>query len=61
MSYLKGMQDMVITLEANDLNMTWWFFDDSHAVHPNCKGHTGAGLTLGKASVFSKSTKQKIS
>ena len=60
MRHLKGMQDMVLTLEADNLNMMRWFVDGSHAVHPDCRGHTGAGLTLGKGIVFSEITKQKI-
>ena len=34
--------------------------DAACAVHHDMKGHTGAGLTLGKGSVCSKSAKQKI-
>ena len=34
--------------------------DASYAVHPNMRGHTGATMTLGKCSIFSLSTKQKL-
>ena len=30
------------------------------AVHPDMRGHTGTTMSLGKGSIFSKSTKQKI-
>ena len=60
MSYLKGTQDMVLTLEEDNLNMMRWFVDGSHIVRPDCRGCTGAGLTLVKGSAFSKNTKEKI-
>jgi hypothetical protein len=34
--------------------------DASHGVHADCKGHTGAGMTLGNGAVMSSSRKQKI-
>ena len=37
-----------------------WNIDASFAVHPDCKSHTGASLTLGHGSVLSLSCKQKI-
>ena len=38
-----------------------WNIDASFAVHPGCKSHTGACLTLGHGSVLYISSKQKIS
>lgn len=40
-------------------NMTW-NVDASYAVHPDCRSHTGASLTLGNGSVLSLSSKQKV-
>ena len=59
MRYLKGTIDMKLTLQDDGKGPRWWI-DSSHGVHPDMKGHTGTSLSLGKGSVFSKSTKQKI-
>ena len=40
--------------------LSTWNIDASFAVHPDCKSHTGACLTLGHGSVLSISAKQKI-
>ena len=37
-----------------------WNIDASFAVHPDCKSHTDASLTLGHGSALSLSYKQKI-
>jgi hypothetical protein len=37
-----------------------WYLDTSFAVHPNMHGHTGDGLTMGRGSPISVSTKQKL-
>ena len=34
--------------------------DAANGVHPDLRGHTGGTFSLGKGSVFSKSTKQKL-
>ena len=60
LSYLKYTAELILTLEADDFNIASWFIDASYAVHPDMKGHTGAGMTLGKGAVYSRSTKQKI-
>ena len=36
-----------------------WFIDSSHQIHEDCKGHTGAALTIGKGAVLSKASGQK--
>ena len=60
MSYLKANEELVLTLEADGLRLMRWYIDSSFAVHNDMRGHTGAGLTLGRGSVYNKSTKQKI-
>ena len=50
----------MLTLETDNLNMLKWFIDASYAVHKDIKGHTDNGLAMGKDTVFSKSTKQKL-
>jgi hypothetical protein len=37
-----------------------WCVDASFAVHPNMRGHTGGGLTMGRGFPISVSTKQKL-
>jgi len=37
-----------------------WYVDASFTVHPNMRGHTGGGLTLGRGFPISVSTKQKL-
>ena len=56
MSYLKDSKDLVLTLEAADLNILKWYVDASYAAHNDMRGHTGAALTLGKGAIFNKST-----
>ena len=60
MSYLKGTKELVLTLGADKINILKWYIDASFAVHQDMKGHTGAGLTMGKGAVYNRSTKQKI-
>ena len=37
-----------------------WYVDGSHAVHPDCKGHTVSLNSLSSRAITSSSTKQKI-
>ena len=45
---------------ADNSGTVTWTINSSLAVHPDCKSHTGAYLTLGHGSVLSISEKQKI-
>ena len=58
--YLKGTTNMKLTLSADNLSIVKWWVDASHAVHDDCKSHTGASMTLGKGMALSMSRKQKI-
>ena len=49
---------MKLTLRVDSLDIMNWFIDSSHQIHEDCKGHTGAALTLGKGAVLSKSSGQ---
>ena len=60
MNYLKGTQDLVLTLDAMNFNIVKWFIDTSHAVHNDMRGHTGITMKIGKGHPVSKSTKQKV-
>jgi hypothetical protein len=59
LQYLKSTLHMKLTLKVDSLSILNWFIDSSHQIHDDCKGHTGAGLTLGKGAVLSKSGGQK--
>ncbi len=61
MGFLQDTKDEVMTLEMGDNKSIEWYVDASFAVHQDCRSHTGAVMTLGKGSVQSISTKQKIS
>eukprot|EP00804_Cyclotella_cryptica_P027598 CCRYP_007504-RA/>CCRYP_007504-RA protein AED:0.36 eAED:0.36 QI:0/-1/0/1/-1/1/1/0/149 len=37
-----------------------WFVDAAHMVHWDCKGQTGAAMTMGQGAVLSYSWKQKL-
>ena len=47
-------------LLADNLGIIKWFIDALHAIRNDCKGHTGAKLTLGSGTITSLSQKQKI-
>ncbi len=60
MRYLRGTLTLPLSLEANDLNIMNSWVDASYAVHKDMRSHTGGVITLGKGSVYSTSTRQKI-
>jgi hypothetical protein len=58
--YLRGTQDLVLTLGARgDSVLRWWIYG-SHGVHPNMRGHTGGGLSMGLGYPISQPRKQKL-
>jgi hypothetical protein len=60
MQYVRHTRSMPLTLEAKDLQLVKWWIDASFAVHDDFKGHTGNTMSLGKGSIYSASTKQKL-
>jgi hypothetical protein len=58
--YLREDPHLPLTLEADDTRVMKWWVDASFAVHPDMKSHTGATASLGKGSVYSTSTRQKL-
>ena len=44
----------------DNLSSSQWSIDASHGVHWDCKGQTGAGMTLGKGAKVSFLRKQKV-
>jgi hypothetical protein len=43
----------------NNENKFISWIDASHAVHNDCKSHTGSAISIGSGTVFSSSSKQK--
>jgi hypothetical protein len=51
---------MPLILSANGCGSLKWWVDASFAVHPNMRGHSGGGLSLGRGFPIVSSTKQKL-
>jgi hypothetical protein len=47
MEYLRGDQDQPLVLSAENDGLLMWYVDALFAVHPNMRGHTGGGWTMG--------------
>jgi hypothetical protein len=60
LGYLKGTPNMPLVLLADSLTLSSWWEDVAYAVHNDCRGHTGAGMSLGQGMALSYSWKQKI-
>ena len=58
--YLRDTKHLSLTLEADAPLVIRWWVDASFAVHPNCRSHTGAAMSLGKGVAYSMSSEQKI-
>jgi hypothetical protein len=51
---------MPLILSANGSGILKWWVDTSFAVHPNMRGHSGGGLSLGLRFPIVSSTKHKL-
>jgi hypothetical protein len=60
MRYIRGTRTMPLILSANGSGILKWWVDASFAVHPNMRGHSGGGLSLGRGFPIVISTKQKL-
>ena len=60
MKYVRGTRDMPLILGASGSGILKWWVDASFAVHPNMRGHTGGGFSLGRGFPIVNSTKQKL-
>jgi hypothetical protein len=60
MKYIRGTRTMPLILSANGSGILKWWVDASFAVHPNMRGHSGGGLSLGRGFPIMGSTKQKL-
>jgi hypothetical protein len=55
LSYLKGTLHMPLILSADSLILSRWWVDAAYAVHDDCRGHTGAGMSFGQGMALSYS------
>ena len=60
MKYIRGTRKLPLILSANGSGILKWWVDASFAVHPNMRGHTGGGLSMGTGFPIVTSTKQKL-
>jgi hypothetical protein len=60
LSYIRGTVYMPLILKADSLIIIKWWVDASYATHGDCRGHTGATMSLGRGSVIGMSRKQKL-
>ncbi len=61
MEHLRGDHDWPLILCADNNGLLMWFVDALFTVHPNMRGHTGGGLTMGRGFPISVSAKWKLS
>ena len=60
MMYIRGTIDLPLTLSANGTGMLKWYVHGSYGIHPNMRGHSGGGLSMGTWSPISYYTKHKL-
>ena len=60
LKYLRGYTHVPLTLEASSVLSVKWWVDASFAVHKDMRSHTGGTMSLGKGSIYSTSTRQKL-
>ena len=59
-AYLCVTEDMIFTLGSNGFGILKGFVDAYYAVHPNMRGQTGGGLTMGTGFPIVSLVKQKL-
>jgi hypothetical protein len=60
MRYIIGNRTMPLILSANGSGILKLWVDASFAVHPNMRGHSGGGLSLGRGFPIVSFTKHKL-
>ena len=58
--YLRDTINLPLVLGGDGRDTLTWNIDASYAVHPDCKSHTGAAVTLGHGTFMPMSSKQKL-
>ena len=59
-SYRKNTAELVLCLEADNVQELKWYVDASFGTHNDMKSHTGSIFTLGNKAIRNNSTKQKV-
>jgi hypothetical protein len=52
LGYLKGTQEDVLTLEADNCQTLTWYIDAAFGVHEDMRSQTGSVFTMGKGPLF---------
>ena len=60
MKYIRGTRTLPLILSADGSGILKWWVDASFAVHPNMRGHSGGGFSMGRGFPVVASTKQKL-
>eukprot|EP00934_Nitzschia_sp_Nitz4_P009475 Nitzschia sp. Nitz4//scaffold72_size95085//86078//87917//NITZ4_004773-RA/size95085-processed-gene-0.38-mRNA-1//-1//CDS//3329557414//9465//frame0 len=60
MQYINDTIDLNLTLGADSLSSFTTWVDAAYAVHPDMKSHTGGTISLGRGTLFHRSSKQKL-
>jgi hypothetical protein len=60
MRYIRCNRTMPLIMSAYGSGILKWWVDASFTVHPNMRGHSGGGLSLGRGFTIGSSTKQKL-
>ena len=60
MKYLRKTITLPLTLEADDLQLLYWWIDGAFAIHRDMRSHTGGAMSLGKGIIYGTSTRQKL-
>ena len=58
--YIRGTHQLPLILSADGTHILKWWVDAAFAVHPNIRGQSGGGLSLGRGFPIMGSTKQKL-
>ena len=57
---LKWDKRLCLTLCTNKIGIIKWYVDASYTINDDCRGHTGAMMTLGGGAITSFSQQQQI-
>lgn len=60
LQYIWGSNHFELTIEADNSHVVKWWVDATFAVSCDMKGHSGGVMSLGKGTLYSSSTRQKI-
>ena len=60
MRYLQSTKNLKLKLVSDGSGFIRWWVDASYAVHPEKKGFSGGTIPMGKGSIYSVATGQKL-